>query len=257
VRFVARRHHLAPDEAEDLSAAVKVKLLEDDYAVLRKFEGRSSVRTYLTTVVARCFLDSRTERWGRWRPSAQARRLGAVAVLLDRLLTRDGVAFDEACERLRANHGVPLSRGELEAIRVQLPSRVGRRFVDESEIRERAAEGTAEEEALDVAAHLSEADRVEAALGSAVAALPPEDRLLLRMKFQDNLQVSRIAQLLGLDQKPLYRRLEQVMKVLRGELEARGIQRDRVLDILGHPAFDPAPVFDLLPGGRASMGQSR
>ena len=83
VAYVARRHRLSRDEANELSSAVKLKLVDHDYEVLRRYEGRSSLRTYLTAVVIRLFLDDRVARWGKWRPSAQAKRLGAVAVLLD------------------------------------------------------------------------------------------------------------------------------------------------------------------------------
>ena len=53
-----------------------LKLIEDDYRRLRRFEGRSSFATYLATVVQRLFLDFVIGKTGRWRPSVQARRLG-------------------------------------------------------------------------------------------------------------------------------------------------------------------------------------
>ena len=40
--------------------------------VLRKFEVRSSLRTYLTVVVNRMYIDGRVKQWGKWRPSAIA-----------------------------------------------------------------------------------------------------------------------------------------------------------------------------------------
>ena len=44
-------------------------------------------------VIQRLFLDARIAKWGKWRPSVSARRLGGVAVLLERLLTRDGLSL--------------------------------------------------------------------------------------------------------------------------------------------------------------------
>ena len=55
VSFIGRRRRLAAHELEEFAAHVNLKLIEDDYAVFRKFEGRSSLRTYLTVVVQRCF----------------------------------------------------------------------------------------------------------------------------------------------------------------------------------------------------------
>src|SRR5262245_56729873 len=51
--YAARSNHLAAQDAEDFASCVKVKLLENDYAVLRKFQGRSSLRTFLSVVIQR------------------------------------------------------------------------------------------------------------------------------------------------------------------------------------------------------------
>ena len=64
--------------------------------------------------------------WGRWRPAAAARQVGPAAVLLERLVYRDGLPFDEACEVLRTRHGVQVSREELETCRRALPIRAAR-----------------------------------------------------------------------------------------------------------------------------------
>ena len=85
ISFVSARHHLPGVEADDFGSHVKLKLIEDDYGILRKFEGRSSLRTFLTTVITRLFLDYRIAAWGKWRPSAEAKRAGEVAILLERL----------------------------------------------------------------------------------------------------------------------------------------------------------------------------
>jgi RNA polymerase sigma factor (sigma-70 family) len=244
LRFVARRHHLSSDEAEDLASGIKLKIIENEYQVLRKFEGRSSFRTNLTAIVQRHFLDERAARWGKWRPSMQARRLGPVAVHLDQLLTRDGLSFDEAVELLRTNHGVTLSRQELYAISQQLPTRAARHFVGDASLA--ALPGPTETD-LDRslgADEASEADRIEIALRAALAQLTPEDRLLLKMRFQDGVQVSKISKLLAVDQKPLYRRLDRIMDLLRAELEKRGVARELIADIVGQPAFEMKSVFE-------------
>ena len=48
---VARRHRLRIEEAEELGSIVRLKLVENDYAILRKYQGRSNLATYLTTVI--------------------------------------------------------------------------------------------------------------------------------------------------------------------------------------------------------------
>src|SRR3954452_18644206 len=69
VRAVARRRRAGPTEAEDLASRVALKLVDNRYALLRKFEGRSSLSTYLTTVVDRVCRDGWAAHGGRWRAS--------------------------------------------------------------------------------------------------------------------------------------------------------------------------------------------
>jgi RNA polymerase sigma factor (sigma-70 family) len=238
VRFIARRHRLSPDEAEELSAGVRLKFIERDYEVLRRFQGRSSLRTYVTAVAQRYFLDQRIARWGKWRPSAEARRLGPAAVSLDRLLSRDGLSFDEACEVLRAEHRIALTREELAAMREQLPQRTTRRMVGEEPLAQVASAGESPEAMLETRRQMSAVSRIEQALSAALEGLAPQDRLILRMRFREGCQIAEIARLLVIEQKPLYRRLQHVLTVLRRELESRQVSREDVLAILGQPAVE-------------------
>src|SRR5437762_8206155 len=100
IAFVSRRNHLRPADGEEFAAHVKLKLIEANYAVLRKFEGRSTFSTYMTTVIQRLFFQYRVQMWGKWRPSAEARRMGDKGITLERLLTRDGYTFNEVVEIL-------------------------------------------------------------------------------------------------------------------------------------------------------------
>ena len=68
--YVARGHRLTPDAADEFSSWAHLKLLGDDRAILRKFKGQSSLRTYLVTVIQRLYLDWRVHEWGKWRPSS-------------------------------------------------------------------------------------------------------------------------------------------------------------------------------------------
>ena len=116
VQFIGRRHRLPADAIEELQSAVHLKIIDNDYEVLRKFDGRSNIRTYLTSVVQRHFLDSRTAVWGRWRPCACARRAGPAGVLLDQLLIRvraPGLP-DLTSDRSPAEAALPAARGHLQ-----------------------------------------------------------------------------------------------------------------------------------------------
>ena len=73
VASVLRRRGQPGEDHGELLSDVCVHLLENDCAVLRKFRGASSLRTYLHTVTLRVLLDRRVRAWGKWRPSASAR----------------------------------------------------------------------------------------------------------------------------------------------------------------------------------------
>ena len=59
--FIHVIHHVAhtrsvrfsPEDVDDLCAEVFVRLLGDDFAILRRFQGKSSLATYLTVVSRR------------------------------------------------------------------------------------------------------------------------------------------------------------------------------------------------------------
>ena len=69
VERVCRRAHVYGADAEDFAATVKLKLVEDDYAVLRNHQGRSSLATYLRIIIERWFADETIRDHGRWHPS--------------------------------------------------------------------------------------------------------------------------------------------------------------------------------------------
>src|SRR5687767_3490167 len=124
-RFVARRAGLDPGDADDLSATVKLRLIEDDYAILRRFGGRCALGTYIASIAHRIVADEWAHVHGRWRPSAEARRLGETAVVLERLLRRDGRTLDDAIA-LAQRIDPALSRAAAIELASRLPERAAR-----------------------------------------------------------------------------------------------------------------------------------
>jgi RNA polymerase sigma factor (sigma-70 family) len=231
ISFVSSRHHLPGADADDFGSHVKLKLIENDYGVFRKFRGRSSLRTYLTTVIGRLFQDYRNSAWGKWRPSAEAVRAGAVAILLERLTVRDRYGFEEACELMAMNHQVTVPRAELEAIAARLPNRVRRRFESEEALADVAADQRPLDEAAADAERAAAAARVQTALVEAMRALSPPDRLICALHFHDGRKFVEIARLLRREPKAFYRHVDQLMKQLRAALTASGIDGAAALEI--------------------------
>lgn len=232
VRFVCRRQHLSRSESEEFSSHVNVKLIEGGYAILAKFEGRCRLQTYLTVVIQRLFLDFRISNWGKWRPSAEAVRRGPVALLLERLMTRDGHTFEEAWELLRTNYGVTMKRAELEEMAGRLPVRLRRRFETADALVDLPSNDQPIDRLADATGQRALADHVITALKRELSQLDEQDRLILALRFEDGRAVAEIAEMLRLDQKQLYRRVQRLLKGLRKSLQEEGIDSTSIQEIL-------------------------
>lgn len=219
---VCRRHRLRPEDADDFVASVRLKFIADDFAVLRTFQGRSSLPTYVTTVVQHCFIDHCNQAWGRFRPSSEARRLGPLAIELEKLMVRDGLAPIDALRTLAASHP-DVGEGELRSWLDRLPARSRRTAADEEAIDELPARDADPEAALVNAAAERGGEAAQAALQSALRQLPSVDRLVLRLRNEEGLQVVDIARSLGLEPRVLYRHIARLYRDLKKQLAARGI----------------------------------
>ncbi|HEY8106260.1 MAG TPA: sigma factor-like helix-turn-helix DNA-binding protein, partial [Gemmatimonadales bacterium] len=189
--------------------------------------------TYLTVVIAMLFRDYRTQRWGRWRPSAAARRHGALAVRLETLVYRDQLRLEQAGEQLRTAGLTVLSDRDLGRLLAVLPARRPLRLMPAG------ADPLSDTPAADRADDLVAADEAEAGkkvIDGALERLAPEDRLMLRMRFWEGMTVADIARGLGLPQKPLYRRMDRALADLRVYLEESGVSQDQVQAVLDERA---------------------
>ena len=231
--FVARRNHLNADEAADFTQEVHARLIDDDYATIRKFEGRSSFSTYLTTVILRLCQQWRVEMWGKWRPSAEARRLGDKAITLERLLTRDGFTFDEAVKILTTRSGEQYTVAELELIYVRLPLRTPRPVLISDEVTpEIAAVDADADDRVEMSDREKSARHVGAAIDRFLETMEPEDRLILHLRFWQGLKVPDIARRLQIDQKKLYKRLDRLFQLMRRALEEAGVGKAEIGTLL-------------------------
>lgn len=234
IAFACRRYRLTPDDAEEFAAIVKLRLVDNDYAIVRAYEERSSFATYINIVVQRMALDYRISTWGKWHSSAEAKRLGALAIDLERLLHRDGRTLDDALVILATSHeGV--TRDALEALNARLPPRAPRHRdvpLDESL---QATSPVNTDEALLERERRKSSHRVSSMVSQLIAQLPPDDRLILQLRFEGGMTVAQIARMLRIEQKLLYRRIEQRMRELKRELEKNGVSSRDVHDLIGGP----------------------
>jgi RNA polymerase sigma factor (sigma-70 family) len=220
----ARRYRLSPADAEDFVADVQCRLIDGDYAVLRKFRGQCSLRTYLTVVIRRLCQDRRAAERGRWRPSVSSRRAGEAVERLERLTMRDGLSFDEACATLEINHGLAVDRRDLARHYGRFRPSLRPVFVSEIGVDER---GSAWAGARSAGADSWRSAAAADAVAAAVAALAPADRALLTRRFSDGMTVAAMARATGVSRGRLDRRLARVLRRLRRVLQAPAPQFTR------------------------------
>lgn len=245
IDYVCRRNRLVGADASDFSSWVILNLIENDYAVFRKFEGKSSLATYLMVVIQRLLIDHRAQAWGRWRPSVEARRHGQLGVDFEVLTMRDEKTIDEALQILLQKHGPVVAREELLAISRRLPIRKPRPMeVEDSSLKDMVgADADAIERHLLDGETRSEAIRANEVLGRRLSRMKAEDRLILRMRFKDDVSIANIGRALQVDQKKLYKRVDRLLKMLRSDLELAGIHGARSASALADLEID----FDGIP----------
>jgi RNA polymerase sigma factor (sigma-70 family) len=213
-------------ETEEFEAVVKLRLIENDYAVLRKFEGRSTFGTFITAVVSRLLKDHRDHEWGKWRNSAEAKRLGPLAMELERMLLRDQRTLQEAFVELAPKYP-GTARSLLEQLADRFPQRHRRRLVSLDERPDVIADPDGEIETTQIAAVISSIVR------AFIDRLPEQDQLIFQLRFEGNLPVPQIARFLHLDMQLLYRKLRRHFEDLRVELEKAGVDAGDVAKLSG------------------------
>lgn len=230
---LCRRYHFTREEVEDFASHVKLKFIENDYSIIRQYKGNCSPRTYLTVVISRQLKDYQDRRWGKFRSSAEALRLGPLAIDLERLMKRDGHTFDEACEKLKDR----ATAAELAEIWAKLKPRVKWREVDEEDLESEPGRDPNPEEQLEKKERGEISRRVYRALARAVETLSKEDKLFLKLRG-DGFKVSEIARIWKVDQKPLYRRQDKIQKTLFEDMQRQGIRQQDIEDALRDLAPD-------------------
>jgi RNA polymerase sigma factor (sigma-70 family) len=226
-RIVARvcwRAGIRGADAEDFGSSVKLALLENDCAILRKHEGRASMATYLAVVIDRMLTDERVRTLGRWDPSTEALRSGPAAVLIERLLRRDHRTLEEVWPIVRGAHP-ELTHEEAEQIAERLPLRTPRPHfvdVDAGELPPLAAPQRADEHAFSNE-HRRMSNETSRIVRETLSSFSLEDRSIVGFHYGMSMSVADISRMMRLPQRPLYRRIERVLATLRRALVAAGI----------------------------------
>lgn len=182
------------NEADKLFNRVLDKLSENDFRILRKFEGRSKITTYLTTIIARMGIDMIRERAGRERVSEKY---------------PDGAR----------SHKVPDSSGT--------PVREGIYSGEKGDYDVPDVDNIPE---LKVLRNDSQS-KLNIVISEMLSALSGDEKLLLRMKFPEDpdlkpMSTDEISGILSISKKSVYNRIDRLIKKCRKILSDAGIDTE-------------------------------
>jgi len=75
-------------------------------------------------------------------------------------------------------------------------------------------------------------------LEEAIAQLSDEERLIMQYRFWNRLTIPEIAERLGTEQKPLYKRIERILRTLRSTLQKEAIDEREIAEIISACQFE-------------------
>ena len=254
IRFACGRGGFRDDEADDFASFVKLKFIENDYAVIRKYQQRASFAGFASVVVQRLLLDYRIAQWGKWHASAEAKRIGEPAITIEAMLYRDGRTMDEVFPTL-VRRWPELTRETTNAIARRLPPRLARpRAVN---LDGDLPVAVADAERPFGAERLELSQRVATIVRDAMKDFDERDRLIFRLRFEGGMSVADVSRTLRIEQKPLYRRLQRALAVLRKRLESAGVSSEDAEEILTDRNADLDFGFkgELVAHGGSSAGE--
>lgn len=230
---VARSIARDEDEAGDAFVFVCEKLAADNFARLRKFDpaGPANALTWLRAVARNLCLDHQRSIRGRFRVFESIARLPLVDQLVFRRRYRDRLTVTETLAVLGPDVpgltldavvaadrrvSVALSSRQVWSVTAARPRIESLTVPDDPEapVPSEPAAPDLNPEALLASAELR--DRVRAA----IAALPTEERLMVRLRLEQDLTLAELARVCGLrDAQHADRRLRAIYRVLRQQLE--------------------------------------
>ena len=228
------------DDAMDLYVGVCEHLAADDCARLRRHDpAKGTLHAWLRTVARNMVVDRVRSRVGRRRLFRSIRDLPAIDRDVFELFYWRERTPSEIAELLRDADGRSLGlvralealerveRALTERQRAELIAMAarGRRPVslDEDES-ESAVEPSDERPTPELALRMRQ---TRAAFAVALTEIPPEDALIISMKFVDGLTYGQIAHALHLPSLALDR-VTRILGQLRARIEARGVRADDV-----------------------------
>ncbi len=261
INRLAGRRFVNSNLAEEAALFVLDKLRENNCRRLRSFSGRSKLSTFISSVTVRLLEDFSREKFGRGRPPKWISDLGGIWVTLYQLLCLQRLNLTDAVEAMKSRVAAAkknlveekaltilervVNCGQHQGLEVSLnddsdgkvsnqenlagQQNTPEKLLLENErtllfdllFRERQAENDA----------LSSAEHSFISMLKAPIQLSSQERLLLKLRFQDELSVSRIGRMLNMNANQIHGKMRRLLKRLRDDLDQAGMS-DELRELL-------------------------
>ncbi len=246
-RLAARRFNNAT-LAEEAALFALEKLNEDNGRRLNSYDGRCRFRSYFAAVVVRLLEDFSRQRFGRKRAPAWLQRLGGLWLRLYTLLCLERYDMVAAVEIMNTRHQLsrPSSEEMAQTIKQQV-SDCGAPQGQEVELTEEHGNDTDQEPEQDLHRqqqqkffqalfHLSTTDQplpqqfqTFPALKDLQIEINGQERMLLKLCYQDGLTVTEAGRLLGLASNQVHGKMRRLLNRLRQAFSNAGLVQEITL----------------------------
>ena len=237
--------------AEEAALAVMERLLENDGKRVRSYEGKAPFAAYIGAISWRLLEDFSRKKFGRRRPPLWIRNLGGIWLKLYRLLCLERVDITEAVEIIdqaqtrTATKDIDTAAWRIRQEVVDCGSHqgleVGEEFVDGAnpsgpdqvhQVEKEQTEGLFRllfSVLTDSGDELVE-DNLDRLCEVSIE-LKPEEKLMLKLVYQDEVGVGRAAKMLGYNRDQMNGRLRRLLIRIREHFEQAGLSRE-LLELL-------------------------
>lgn len=213
------------NESLELFNRVIDRVRENDYAMIRRFDGRSRFTTYLTALISRQAVEEIRRRRGRSRARQRAQTLGRLGLNLFEKIFSRGLNISEALREMQMEKNPGISEEQLLRMTDHI---IGRNGVPSPFIISMGEPPDCPDSSGRTPENLALEREQREQLSEAVNLLRRElsgsDRLLLRLRFPPDMEssprkASEIATMLQISRKAVYRRLDRLLLRCRTILE--------------------------------------
>jgi RNA polymerase sigma factor (sigma-70 family) len=245
VNKLAYRRFQQESIAEEAALYVLTSLEKDNWKKLRQFSGKSSFSTFFSSVAYRLLEDFSRKRFGRLTPPQWIKEAGGIWMLLFRLLCMERFSFSEAIEiakdRQKETQEEQLESAA-ETILGEIPqcgkSNTNVSFEEEEILHPETladnysiVENKEKQLLLSAIAQEIFGNPVKKEQESAVQkllkhklSLSGEERILLKLCFQENYSVTQAGKILGINRFQAHGRLRRLLSKIRQHYKNTGCE---------------------------------